>query len=378
MRIALGIPRLVPAGGLEQNCLSLAERLEGRGHAVTLYASAGLATAPAGIATVRLAASGASNHRREAQFAAAFAAATAGRFDRVVGFKRMPGLDVLYCADPSFIATHRSPLARLSPRYRTFAALERACFGRGSGTRIIGLSAPQIATYEAVHGTPRDRLAILPPTVEPRRHQPGLRAADTRRRLRAERGLPDGPVWLWIGLQPRIKGLDRVVEALAAVPEATLLVVGPEPAAPSLRAIRVAASRNGTLSRIRFAGFAGPEELPRLLALADVLMHPARADVTGTVILEALVNGLPAIASAACGYSPYVAASGGGLAIPEPFAQPAFDAMARRADAATCAAWSAALAGFGDDPALFSGLDRACDLIEAAADANAWRSLSGV
>jgi UDP-glucose:(heptosyl)LPS alpha-1,3-glucosyltransferase len=56
--------------------------------------------------------------------------------DRVVGFNKMPGLDVYFAADPCFEAkarTQRGPLYRLSGRYRHFAAYERAVFDRQRG-----------------------------------------------------------------------------------------------------------------------------------------------------------------------------------------------------------------------------------------------------
>ena len=39
--------------------------------------------------------------------------------------------------------------------------------------------------------------------------------------------------------------------------------------------------------------------LANLRVAADVLAHPSRVDVTGAVILEAVVNGLPAVATLA-------------------------------------------------------------------------------
>ena len=48
---------------------------------------------------------------------------------------------------------------------------------------------------------------------------------------------------------------------------------------------------------MRFLGFR--EDIPELMAAADVLVHPSRLDVTGQVILEAIVNGLPAVVTGA-------------------------------------------------------------------------------
>ena len=63
------------------------------------------------------------------------------------------------------------------------------------------------------------------------------------------------------------------------------------------------------------------EEIPELMAAADIFVHPARYDTTGTVILEAIINGLPVITTSACGYAKHVSAGRCGLVINEPFKQ---------------------------------------------------------
>ena len=47
--------------------------------------------------------------------------------------------------------------------------------------------------------------------------------------------------------------------------------------------------------------------------IADLLIHPAYNENTGTVLLEALVAGLPVLVSAVCGYAHYIAEADAGL-----------------------------------------------------------------
>ena len=54
-----------------------------------------------------------------------------------------------------------------------------------------------------------------------------------------------------------------------------------------------------------------------LISAADVLIHPARRENTGTVIVEALVAGTPVITTANCGFSHYVKESMGGIVVAE-------------------------------------------------------------
>ena len=51
------------------------------------------------------------------------------------------------------------------------------------------------------------------------------------------------------------------------------------------------------------------------------MIHPARKEATGTVIVESLAVGVPVIASGACGYADYIGKLSTELVIPEPFEQ---------------------------------------------------------
>ena len=75
------------------------------------------------------------------------------------------------------------------------------------------------------------------------------------------------------------------------------------------------------------------------MAAADLLVHPARHDTTGTVILEAIVNGLPVVTTSICGYPQHVDAAEAGIVINEPFGYNAFAAaLSAAADAGRAAA----------------------------------------
>lgn len=88
-------------------------------------------------------------------------------------------------------------------------------------------------------------------------------------------------MWLWVGAQAHVKGLDRVLAALQSAPaDTTLLVAGVAPdSKDALQAGRVVARKPGS---VRFLGFR--DDIPDLMAAADVLVHPSRLDVTGQVI----------------------------------------------------------------------------------------------
>lgn len=369
MRIAFAIMKLFPGGGLQRDCVEIARRCRERGHEVVIFTSYKDDSDFADdLAVAVLPVRQGTNHGMLAEFAASFRwAASLQRFDALVGFDRLTHLDVLYCADPSIYLRMRKERFRyLIPRYRTFLALERATFAPGRKTKVLMLSRSQLNEYRDVWRTPPERLSLLPPTISNARRHPEYRRNGMRAAMRADLGLAPGDwVWIAIGVQPRTKGLDRTIRALRAFPTAKLLVVGL--AETSTRtAIAEQARQLGLADRVSFLGHR--EDVPELMAAADLLVHPARRDTTGTVILEAIVNGLPVVATSACGYAQHVDAAEAGVVLDEPFAAGSFvAALAAAADVGRRAQWSAAAEQYGAQPFLYDGRMRAAEMIVAAA-----------
>jgi UDP-glucose:(heptosyl)LPS alpha-1,3-glucosyltransferase len=236
----------------------------------------------------------------------------------VVGFNRLPGLDVFYAADACFAATRGKGARALLPQRRVRLEQERALATRGAATEILVLSAGEKRRFEVHYGTPAERLHVLPPAVRDEFLAPGPTRAPA---VRAELGIPAGALLvLAVGSDFARKGLDRTLEALALLPaglreRAWLLAVGVG------RAARCAglARRLGLAERARFAG--GRTDVLACQRAADLFVHPAREENTGTVLLEAMSQGVPVIATGACGFAQYVRAADAGLVLAEPFRQ---------------------------------------------------------
>lgn len=366
MKIAIGIFRLTPRGGLEDHAIRIAEELAGRGHEVTIFTTGKVPDIAVATVSLDSRRKAFTNHGRLEVFATDFRAATKGRFDRVVGFQAMAGLDVLFVADHLRNHASASPLRRMLPRFRAFSRLEAEAFGPRSDTRIMGLARPQMEAFEKRYPKSRDRMVILPPTITEQRRMPHLRTPELRRQIRARHAIAEGsPVWLWLGLQPHIKGLDRVLGALATVPSATLLAAGATRDDRKLAPLIRQAERLGVAQRIRWLGFLRGEELAAHMAAADVLAHPARVDVTGAVILEAIINGLPVVATRHCGFAPHVERAMAGRLVSQDFDAQEFAAALALVCGPQNAGFSDAGITYGQSPELYSGLKAACDLIEA-------------
>jgi glycosyltransferase involved in cell wall biosynthesis len=136
-------------------------------------------------------------------------------------------------------------------------------------------------------------------------------------------GVP-GPLLVAVGGLLSRKGQDLAIEALRSVPGATLLLVGEGP-------------DRGRLERlahglpVRFLGVRPHDELPGLLAAADVMVLPTASEGLANAWVEAL----------ACG-TPVVTSNVGGA--PEVIDDPAFGRLVRRDPAAIAAAVNELLA----------------------------------
>ncbi len=156
-----------------------------------------------------------------------------------------------------------------------------------------------------------------------------------------------------------------MLQALPAARGARLLVCGLDPSGRGgADALRLA-TRLGVEDRVRWLGFVDDRGLAEAMAAADLLAHPSRADVTGTVILEALASGLPVVTTAVCGYGEHVVRADAGVVLPEPFQGADFDrALDQKPE--TLVRWSANALAYAGRDELYSGLDRAADLILGA------------
>lgn len=112
---------------------------------------------------------------------------------------------------------------------------------------------------------------------------------------RAALGVGDAPVVMFLGTPRGYKGVDDLVEAMAGVATARLVIVGAEPDHPSARRW---AERSGVIVR-------GPvpfDDVPRYLAAADVVAVPQRAtsDTLGQVpakLFDAMAMARPIVST---------------------------------------------------------------------------------
>jgi UDP-glucose:(heptosyl)LPS alpha-1,3-glucosyltransferase len=368
MQLAFCFYKYFPFGGLQRDFMRIALACQARGHAIRVYTLEWSGEVPVGFEVVCVPVKALSNARRYGKFTDWMQKDLASRpVDRVIGFNKMPGLDVYFAADPCYeekAGTLRNPLYRLSSRYRHFSAYERAVFSPGSRTEILMISQLQQPFFEKHYATPADRFHLLPPGISLDRRAPP-NAAVIRTEFRQEFGLADDALLLLqVGSGFKTKGLDRSLKALASLPEGlrgktALIAIGQDE--PTF--FQRQANSLGVSDRVRI--LQGRSDVPRFLLGADVLVHPAYNENTGTVLLEALVAGLPVLASAVCGYAHYIEEAEGGLIIPEPFEQNRMDQLltGMLLDGGARVRWQANALNFAETADIYSNAERAADLI---------------
>ncbi|MBN1863559.1 MAG: glycosyltransferase family 4 protein [Victivallales bacterium] len=320
MKLAFCIFRYYPFGGLEKNFLRILMETASRGHSISVFTMGWEGDIPAFVEDKRIKIvdvrhRGITNHGRCMSFVMNVRPLLeAGAFDLVVGFNKMPWLDLYYCADVCFARVSKSKpfISRLTPRHRVFLELERAVFSPEGKTRILALSGIQKRIYREEYGTQDERFHEVPPGIEKDKIRSCLgKRAEFRARLGGSEACC---MLLMIGSDFKRKGVSRSLRALAALPEsirsATRLFVIGKGDEPEMRSM---AERLGVAGQTVFTG--GVDNVPEFLAAADLLLHPALSENTGNAIVEALIAGVPVIATSNCGYAFHVLESGAGAVI---------------------------------------------------------------
>jgi glycosyltransferase involved in cell wall biosynthesis len=175
--------------------------------------------------------------------------------------------------------------------------------------RLVGNSHAVVDFYRKL-GVSDDRLAMIysgtddePPACDPRS-------------LRSEFGfVPDAPLVLFVGRlaeQKRVNDLLKALDLLQHVqPDLRSLIVGEGPLREHLEQTAQAYDLNG---RLQFLGHR--DDVPRLMAAADVVVLPSAYEGLPNVVLEAMRFGKPVVATAAPGTTEVVVDGETGVLVP--------------------------------------------------------------
>jgi UDP-glucose:(heptosyl)LPS alpha-1,3-glucosyltransferase len=368
MHFAFCLYKHFPYSGLSLDMLRIANECIQRGHSATVYTGSWEGDIPVGVEVVIVKHFGLTNHTRAGSFHRKLRIHLADKnYDAVVGFNKIPSMDIYYCGDYCYIGRsylRHSVFYRITPRFLYFSSFERGVFGASSQTNILSLSDREKAIYQQHYLTQDSRFLCLPPTLEKARWA-NLENLPDRTALRSSLGIEeDENLVLLIGSGFSTKGLDRAILAMAALPQpllekTKLFVVGQDKIDPYQRQ----AKRNGVADNVVFLG--GRKDVPALMKAGDMLLHPAYAETTGGVLLEAIVSGLPVLATPVCGYAPHINLAEAGHVLRKRFSQ---DELNNKLHEMLLSeekeVWRENGLKYGQNPTLYVMPQRAVDFIE--------------
>ncbi|NOT14766.1 MAG: glycosyltransferase family 4 protein [Methylotenera sp.] len=330
MKFAFFIFKVFPYGGVQRDMLRIAHDCINAGHEVTIYTGEWRGDKPdARIQVHILPSSGWLNHQRHQSLIHNMQNALAkAPVDLVVGFNRMAGLDVYYAADPCFVQRaheERSWFYRNMPlvrgRYRFFAEAEKAVMGAQNQCQILLLTEREKHSFQQWYGTPDNRFHLLPPSI-PAAKFANKNRAQCRAYARQQFNLPiNANIVLTVGSAFTRKGVDRAIDAIAALPRALqdvtwLIAIGEYESNSNIEAY---CQKRGISHRCIHVG--GRADVADLMVGADVFAHPARSELAGIVLIEAMTAGLPVLVTDVCGYAPHIAQANAGVVLASPYCQ---------------------------------------------------------
>ena len=314
--------------------LRIANDLANNGHSVTIFTGEWRGDLPthALIKHQILPTRGWLNHQRHANLIKAMLAELnngqfGAKFDCVVGFNRMANLNAYFAADPCYAerAAQRGWWHKLTPRYRFFAESENAVFGTKSSAHILLLTQRDQAVFQQHYQTPSTRFHLIAPNI-PSAQFANLNAAECATYARTTFKLPaDANILLTVGSAYIRKGVDRAMLGLASLPahlrDTTWLISVGE--LESASTFLQDAKKLGVAKHCIEAG--GRPDVAKLMLGATVLAHPARSELAGIVLIEALVAQLPVIVTDVCGYANHITVANAGIVLQSPYSQAAFN-----------------------------------------------------
>lgn len=322
MKIAFCLHHYFPHGGLQRDCLAIAQICLKRGHEVWFITQAWQGACAFNI--VLLPSKKFTNHGRCQDFANQLTEHLSNHnYDVVVGFNKLPNLTVYFAADTCYasqVATRYKWLHHFLSRIKTYCYLETQVFKTTGTPIILTLSQTQMNDYHQYYHTDKSRFHLLPPGIETKPLLPED-YTNLRKEIR-EQWQINTEHWLllFVGNAFKTKGLKRALTAIAHLPptlrhKITFIIIGNGNPKPYKKLID-----NWQLNeQVNFLG--ARDDVKNLMTAADLLIHPAEVEAAGKVLLEALVMGLPVLTTANCGYSFHINQAQAGQVLTSPFCQ---------------------------------------------------------
>jgi D-inositol-3-phosphate glycosyltransferase len=146
------------------------------------------------------------------------------------------------------------------------------------------------------YGASPERIGIVPGGVNLKLFQP-----IDKRLARQELGWGDDKIVLFVGRIDPLKGIDRLLEAVARLPDThglrLMLIGGDEQSESEIERLHQLTRALGIPDLVTFLGLIKHERMPYFYSAADVCVVPSYYESFGLVTLESLACGTPVVAT---------------------------------------------------------------------------------
>jgi len=233
-----------------------------------------------------------------------------------ISFSKISGFDFYYAADSCFASKNKNFFKNLSPRYQFFHKEEYQIFNPKSKTKILSISRKENEIYKSIYKTPENKFIFIPPYIDKK----FFIESKNKFFFSSKYFKNNNKLLIFIGSGFKTKGLDRAIIAFSSLPlkirnNFNFAIFGKD----NEKKYRKIIARYGLEDSINI--FPGHDNVPQLMREATALIHPARYENTGLILIEALSQNLPIITTDNCGYSSYVENDKKSIVLNSPFSQ---------------------------------------------------------
>ncbi len=320
-KIAILLYRYFPYGGLQKDFLEVSKELKSREIKFKVFTRKWEGPVLEGFVVKEIGERGLTNFSKNKNFVKdSFEALQEYDPDLVFGFNKMPGLDLYFAADTCFKkeALNKNPLIKFTRRFKQSVEFEKAVFERNSSTEVFLLNNKQADDFKSAYQLNSHQMILIPPGIDSNWSDHKQIEIHNIFKIPTE-----DKVALFVGSDFFRKGLDRAISSIhflnANNIPFSLLVIGKDNFGPYSELV----DKLGLKEKIKFLG--PRDDVASLMKSSDLLLHPAREEAAGNVIIESLVSHLPVATCKDVGFAEEVKINNGGIVLEEEFHQDKFD-----------------------------------------------------
>lgn len=331
-KLAFCVLRYFPYGGVQRDMMGVVNQAISQGYLVDIYCLTWEGRKPIeldsnnqktnAINVIEVPVLAWSNHARAKKFAAKLKQIFNQKsYYRIISFNRLPYTDVCFIGDHCFLEhlkNKNSRFAKYLPRYKNYSDLEKGVFE--SNSQVVLITDAERKVYEKYFPEKKNNIHLIAPWVQ-EKILPEEQAEKLRITYREKFNIQQNQfLLLFMASQFQAKGLDRALLAVSSLPEdlksqVKILVAGAGKKDFCIAKIKEYSIENQAI-------YLGPrDDAQALMCAADIFIHPARVELAGKVLLEAIINNLAVLTTEACGCAPYIIEAKSGEVISGRFTQ---------------------------------------------------------